>query len=77
VEVRRLLAGWIGKHTIQFLGKSVFAAYEGLSIRRYRAVLTKNLPSVAFADVWSIVVGFETFDKRPLSSRGCMKVVFG
>ena len=56
----------IGEHTVQFLGKSVFAAckvYQSVNIVLYRPEI---LPSVAFADVWSIVVGFETFDKVPL-----------
>ena len=53
----------IGKHTIQLFRKPVFASYEidqSVNIMLYRPEI---LPSVAFANMRSIVVCFEIFDK--------------
>ena len=53
----------VGEHAVQFFGKSVFTAYkvyQSVNVVLYRPEI---LPSVAFADVWRIVIGFEVLDK--------------
>ena len=53
----------IGEHTVQFFGKPVFTSYkvdQSVYIMLYRP---KVLPSVAFANVWCIVIGLEVLDK--------------
>ena len=53
----------IGEHTVQFFGKSVFTSYKVDQSVNVMLNRPKVLPSVAFANVWCIVIGLEVLDK--------------
>ena len=58
-----VLCRMISKHTVQLLCKAVFTSYELNQAVYVMLYGPEILPTVTFADMRSVFVGFEVFDK--------------